>query len=158
VLEEFEDKWGARIATKLFPPGVYDDLIFLAKAYFPKLPSWELAKAIDWNKSVMKNYAMARPEPVVIFEEKIDNRLIRVVIYFGRGYFASHPDMQSAVSFLNTYWEEEPPSELSDKIHYGANFGINIIRQNLDRAFNEGDTVQGGTERAWMWIGQTNYM
>ncbi|KIK53402.1 hypothetical protein GYMLUDRAFT_88419 [Collybiopsis luxurians FD-317 M1] len=85
MLEEFEDKWGARIATKLFPPGVYDDLIFLAKAYFPKLPIREHARAINWNKLVMKNYAMARPEPVVKFEEKIDDRLIRVVIYFGHG-------------------------------------------------------------------------
>ncbi|KIK53946.1 hypothetical protein GYMLUDRAFT_249980 [Collybiopsis luxurians FD-317 M1] len=90
-----------------------------------------LASAIGWDKTVLKIYICARPNPVAMFEEGNRIAQTQVVVYFGDNRFITHGSMQDAIETINNYWDNDPTDDIFDCAWYGSGHGVKMVRDNI---------------------------
>ncbi|KAJ3846387.1 hypothetical protein EV368DRAFT_89104 [Lentinula lateritia] len=138
---------GAPLAP--FPLDCYDLLLDLPNGALSSLPRVSLAAAIGWNGALLQKLALERPRPVVMFEEGSGESGSRMVVYFGDDRFYSFRTLLDALGFLFEHWRVEPRTTDRD----GNQFGVHLLRANLQLEYGQVADHEEGIRRGWEWLG-----
>ncbi|KAJ3969062.1 hypothetical protein EV361DRAFT_951783 [Lentinula raphanica] len=137
-----------------FPLEVFDQLLDLQPVMLSTLPCSTVAVAIGWNGKLLKHLAYAREKPVVIFNEARGTDPHQYVVYYGGREFHTVGTIDGAVRIVYDHWTMDPPIEACDRVREGPAYGVQVIRKNLEKAYEAGIDHGDGIDRAWQWLGE----